>query len=60
MERFNGTFQDHEINFKWIKKKYTVLIDGFQVYYNYIEKHIDFDGKTSVEPSKIKVDGLNK
>ena len=37
------------------------VLNGFQVYYNYIEHmHIDFDGKTSVEPSKIKVDGLNK
>ena len=60
MECFNGTFRYREINFSSLKKSNTVLIDGFQAYYNYTKKHMCLDGKTFAEASNIKVDGINK
>lgn len=35
MEGFNGTFRDHEVTFRDLKKTDTPIIDGFMVYYNY-------------------------
>ena len=55
-----GTFRDHELVFMGLKKSDTVLIDGYQAFYNYTKKHIDLDRLTLAEASNIKVDGLNK
>ena len=60
MERFNRTFRERGINFRGLKKMGTSWIGGIMARYNYTEKHVGLGGQTSVEDSKIKVDGLNK
>ncbi len=60
MKCFNETIRYHELAFRDLKKSDTSLIIGYQVFYNYIKKHIGFYGRTSVEALNSKVKGLNK
>ena len=60
MKRFNGTFRDRELTFRGLKKSDTVLIGGYQAFYNHTKKHIGLCDKTPDEDSNIKVAGLNK
>jgi len=56
----NGEFRDREKVVRGLKKKDSVVIDGYQLYYNYIRSHMSLDGKTTAEMFGIKIGGVNK
>ncbi len=43
-----------------IKKEDTAIIDGYQIYHNYVKPHMSLDGKTPAEACGIDVKGNNK
>lgn len=43
-----------------LKKKYTQILTGYQVYQNYIRPHEALNGITPAEAYGIKVEGQNK
>ena len=46
MERFNEEFRDREKVTCGIKKTDSIMIDGYQIYRNYIRSHTSLDGQT--------------
>ena len=60
MERLNGEFRDREKVVRGIKKDDSPLIDGYQLYHNYVRPHMSLDGQTPSEKAGIKVEGNNK
>lgn len=60
MERLNGEFRDREKVVRGIKKEDSVIIDGYQLYHNYIRPHMGLNGRTPAEVTGIKIDGDNK
>lgn len=60
MERLNGEFRDREKVVRGLKKDDSPLIDGYQIYHNYVRPHMALDGKTSAEKCGIEVKGNNK
>ena len=43
-----------------LKKKDTPILDGYQIYHNFIREHQGLDGKTPSEVAGIKIEGDNK
>ena len=43
-----------------LKKKNTPIIDGYQIYHNYIREHMALDGLIPSEVAGIKVEEKNK
>ena len=60
MERLNGEFRDREKVMRGLKKKDSVIIDGYRLYHNYIRSHMGLKGKTPAEACGIKIEGENK
>ena len=60
MERLNGEFRDREKVVRGIKKKDSVIIDGYQLYHNYIREHMSLNGKTPADKAGIIIEGNNK
>ena len=60
MERLNGEIRDREKVMRGLKKKDSVIIDGYQLFHNYIRPHMGLDGKTPAEACGIKIEGENK
>ena len=60
MERLNGEFRDREKVVRGIKKDDSPLIDGYQVYHNYVRSHMGLDGKTPAEACGITIEGEDK
>ena len=60
MERMNGEFRDREKVARGLKKDDSPLINGYQIFHNYIRPHMGLDGKTPAELCGIKIDGNNK
>ncbi|MBI1664025.1 MAG: IS1/IS6 family transposase [Nitrosopumilus sp.] len=60
MERLNGEFRDREKVVRGIKKVDSVIIDGYQIYHNYVRPHMALDGKTPAQACGIDVQGNNK
>jgi transposase-like protein len=60
MERLNGEIRDREKVVRGLKKNESPLIDGYQIYHNYIRPHMSLEGKTPSEMAGIKVEGDNK
>jgi transposase-like protein len=59
MERMNGEIRDREKTMRGLKKKRTPILQGYQLYHNFIREH-DALGKTPAEACGIKVEGKNK
>jgi transposase-like protein len=59
MERLNGELRDREKTMRGLKRKRTVILQGYQLYHNYIREHQAL-GKTPAEACGIKVEGNNK
>ena len=57
MERLNGEFRDREKVVRGIKKEDTAIIDGYQIYHNYVRSHMGLDGKTPAEACGIDIQG---
>jgi len=60
MERLNGEIRDREKVVRGLKKNESPLIDGYQIYHNYIRPHMSLDGKTPSEVAGIKIEGKDK
>lgn len=60
MERMNGEFRDREKVARGLKKDDSVLINGYQIYHNYIRPHMSLDGKTPSEACGITIQGDDK
>lgn len=60
MERMNGEFRDREKVSRGLKKDDSPLIDGYQIFHNYIRPHQALEGKTPSEACGIKIQGQDK
>src|SRR5271157_585046 len=60
MERINGEIRDREKTMRGLKKKDTPILQGMQVYHNYIRPHEGLNGKTPAEACGIELKGDNK
>jgi len=59
MERLNGEIRDREKTMRGLKRKRTPILQGYQLYHNFIREH-DALGKTPAEAAGIKIEGQNK
>ena len=60
MERMNGEIRDREKTMRGLKKKRTPILQGYQIYHNYVRPHEALSGKTPAEACGIKIEGENK
>ena len=60
MERMNGEIRDREKTMRGLKQRRTVILQGYQLYHNYIRPHEALDGKTPSEACGIQIEGKNK
>lgn len=60
MERMNGEIRDREKTMRGLKRKRTPILQGYQLYHNYIRPHEALDGKTPSEVCGITIEGKNK
>lgn len=60
MERLNGEFRDREKVTRGLKKKDTVILDGYKLFHNYIRPHMGLDGQTPADKVGISIQGDNK
>jgi hypothetical protein len=60
MERFNGELRDRERVMRTLEKPDTPILEGMQIYHNYIRPHQALKGKTPAEVAGIEVKGNNK
>jgi putative transposase len=60
MERLNGEIRDREKTMRGLKKKRTVVLQGYQIYHNYIRPHEALDGKTPADLCGIDIQGKDK
>jgi hypothetical protein len=60
MERMNGEIRDREKTMRGLKTKDTAILQGYQLFHNYIRPHEGLDGKTPADACGIKVEGENK
>jgi putative transposase len=60
MERLNGEIRDREKTMRGLKKKRTIILQGYQIYHNYIRPHEALNGKTPADMCGIQIEGNNK
>jgi transposase-like protein len=60
MERMNGEIRDREKTMRGLKTTDTPILQGYQLFHNYIREHEGLDGRTPAEAGGIKVEGKNK
>lgn len=60
MERMNGEIRDREKTLRGLKRKRTPILQGYQIYHNYIRPHESLGGKTPAEACGIEIEGGNK
>ena len=60
MESMNGEIRDREKTMRGLKNTDTDIIDGYQIYHNYVRPHEALDGKTPAEACGITIEGKNK
>ncbi len=60
MERMNGEIRDREKTMRGLKRKRTPILQGYQLFHNYIRPHESLNGQTPAEKCGIKVEGQNK
>ena len=60
MERINGEIRDIVKTMRGLKTKDTVILQGYQLFHNYIRPHQALDGKTPSETCGIIIEGKNK
>lgn len=60
MERMNGEIRDREKTMRGLKRKRTPILQGYQLYHNYIRPHEALNGKTPSEACGIQIEGKNK
>ena len=60
MERANGEVRDREKVMRGLKKDNTPILQGYQIFHNFMRPHQSLKGKTPAEACGIKVQGENK
>jgi transposase-like protein len=60
MERMNGEIRDREKTMRGLKNDDTAILQGYQIFHNYIRPHEALDGKTPSEACGITIEGQNK
>lgn len=60
MERINGEIRDREKVMRGLKIKETPILQGMQIYHNFIKPHEGLAGKTPAEACGIEIFGENK
>lgn len=60
MERINGEIRDREKTMRGLKTKTTPILQGMQIFHNYIRPHEGLEGKTPAEACGIRIKGENK
>lgn len=60
MERINGEIRDREKVMRGLKIKETPILQGMQIYHNFIKPHEGLAGKTPAEACGIEIVGLDK
>jgi putative transposase len=60
MERLNGEIRDREKTMRGLKKRRTPILEGMQIYHNFVKPHMSLNGKTPSEMCGLKVEGENK
>ena len=55
IERFQGTRRERDKVLRGIKKDNTPIIEGFDIYYNFIRPHMALNGKTPAEKANINL-----
>lgn len=60
MERINGEIRDREKTMRGLKVKETPVLQGIQIYHNYIKPHEGLKGKTPAEACGIELKGEDK
>jgi putative transposase len=60
MERMNGEIRDREKTMRGLKTKDTAILQGIQLFHNYIRPHEALNGKTPSEACGITIEGKNK
>ena len=56
----NGEIRDHEKTMRGLKKKRTPILQGYQIYHNYIRPREALNGKTPAEACGIVIEGKDK
>jgi len=56
----NGDIRDRERVMRTLEKSDTPILEGYQIFHNYIRPHQALQGKTPAEAAGIKVEGANK
>jgi transposase-like protein len=60
MERLNGEIRDRERVMRSLKTEDSPILDGMQIFHNYVRPHEGLDGHTPSELAGITVHGENK
>ena len=60
MERMNGEVRDREKTMRGLKIKETPILQGYQLFHNYLRPHEALEGKTPAEACGITIEGKNK
>jgi transposase-like protein len=60
MERMNGEIRDREKTMRGLKQRRTPILQGYQIYHNYIRPHEALNGKTPADACGITIEGKNK
>ena len=60
MERLNGEIRDREKTMRGLKINATPVLQGYQIFHNYVRPHEGLDGKTPAEACGITIEGKNK
>ena len=60
MERANGEFRDREKCTRGLKTNDSPMIQGYEVYHNFIKPHMGLNGKTRADMAGIEILGENK
>ena len=60
MERLNGEIRDREKVVRGVKKPDSPLIEGYQIYHNYVRPHMALENRTPADLAGIQVEGENK
>jgi hypothetical protein len=60
MERMNGEIRDRERVMRTLEKPDSPILEGYEIFHNYIRPHMALEGKTPAEVAGIKVEGQNK
>ena len=60
MERLNGEIRDRERVMRSLKTQDSPILDGMQIFHNYVRPHEGLDGHTPSEMAGIEVQGENR